>query len=99
MLRRAFLKVGAMYRARTSGLQAGNDAGSGSAAAGIARLLGFAAMPVFALMALWTGLPGGQADMLCLSMQGSSPINSMAMMYALMSVFHAAPWLRLVQRR
>ncbi|MBS0532464.1 MAG: hypothetical protein JSR72_00265 [Proteobacteria bacterium] len=87
-----------MHRARTSGLQGGNDAASGSAASGIARLLGYAAMPVFALMALWTALSGGQGDMLCLSMQGSSPMSGMAMMYLLMSVFHAGPWLRLVQR-
>ena len=80
-------------------MHAGNDAGSGSAAPGLARMLGFAAMPVFALMALWTGLSGGPSDMLCMSTQGSSPLDGMAMMYGLMSVFHAAPWLRLVQRR
>lgn len=73
--------------------------GGGDAAPCIARWLGLAAAPVFALMALWTGLSGGQGDMLCMAMQGSSPLNGMAMMYGLMSVFHAGPWLRLVQRR
>jgi len=76
-----------------------SHAGSGHAAPGIARFIGYAAMPVFALMALWTALAGGQGDMLCLSMQGSSPLGGMAMMYLLMSVFHAGPWLRLLQRR
>ena len=88
-----------MHRARTSGMQADGNAGSGSSAPCIARVLGLAAMPVFALMALWTGLSGEQGDMLCMSMQGSSPLSGMAMMYLLMSVFHAGPWLRLVQRR
>ena len=73
--------------------------GSGDAAPGIARLLGYAAMPVFALMALWTVLSGGQGDMLCMSMSGASALNGMAMMYLLMSVFHAGPWLRLMQRQ
>lgn len=90
MLRRA--AVTAMRRAH-------GNIGSGDAAPGIARLLSFAAMPVFALMAWWTALSGGQGDMLCLSMQGSSPMSGMAMMYLLMSVFHAGPWLRLLQRR
>ncbi|MCW5693339.1 MAG: hypothetical protein KIT48_13355 [Pseudolabrys sp.] len=75
------------------GVHAG--AGSGSIAPGIARLLGFAAMPVFTLMALWTGSSGEAGDILCMSMQGSSPLDGMAMMYGLMALFHAAPWLRL----
>lgn len=82
-----------MRAARTS-------AGSGSPAApGIAGLLGFAAMPVFALMAVWTGLSGGAGDMMCLSMADASPLGGMTMMYGLMALFHAAPWLRLIQRR
>jgi hypothetical protein len=74
-------------------------AGSGHAAPGIAGLLGFAAMPVFVSMALWTGLAGGRQDMLCMSPADASPLGGMAMMYALMALFHAAPWLRLMQRR
>ena len=76
----------------------GTCAGGGSAASGAARWLGLAAAPTFALMALWTGFCGGQPDTLCMSMQGASPLNGMALMYALMSVFHATPWLRLLAR-
>jgi hypothetical protein len=99
VLRRAELKAAAMHQARTSGMQAGGNAGSGSPAPGIVRMLGFAAMPVFALMALWSGVNSGAGDMLCMSMQGSSPLGGMATMYLLMSVFHAGPWLRLLTSR
>ncbi len=71
-------------------------AGGVHAASSAARWLGLAAAPTFAIMALWTGLLGGQADMLCIAMQGASPLNGMALMYALMSFFHAAPWLKLI---
>lgn len=54
-----------------------------------------AATPVFALMAMATGLGGG--DMPGMAM--ASPLNGMTAMYALMSVFHAAPWLKLIARR
>nr|WP_137046728.1 hypothetical protein [Pseudolabrys sp. FHR47] len=72
--------------------------GSGDAAPDIVRLLSLAAAPVVALMALWTGAFGGPADMLCTYLGGGSPMDGMAMMYALMSLFHAGPWLRLIQR-
>jgi hypothetical protein len=72
---------------------------AGSTAPGAAGWLGFAAAPTFAIMALWTGFFSGQPDMLCMAMQGSSPMNGMAVMYLLMSAFHAAPWLRLVSSR
>ena len=55
--------------------------------------LSFAAAPVFAIMALVSG--GG--DMPGMAM--SSPLNGMAAMYVLMSVFHAAPWLALLRGR
>ncbi|MGZ5921487.1 MAG: hypothetical protein ACXWLT_06950 [Rhizomicrobium sp.] len=55
--------------------------------------LSFAAAPVFAIMALATS--GG--DMPGMAM--SSPLNGMAAMYVLMSVFHAAPWLALLRNR
>jgi hypothetical protein len=73
--------------------------GSGHTASGAAGWLGLAAAPTFAIMALWTGLLGDQPDVLCMSMQGASPLNGMALMYALMSAFHAAPWLKLISRR
>ncbi|KGM32945.1 hypothetical protein [Inquilinus limosus] len=59
--------------------------------------LHLAAAPVFAAMALATVLSGGEADVLC-SAAGMSPLGGMAPMYLLMSVFHAAPWLRLIAR-
>lgn len=74
-------------------------AGGGAAAPGLAGWLALAAAPTFALMALWTGLVGGQPDMLCMGMQDASPMNGMAAMYALMCAFHAAPWLKLIAGR
>ena len=55
--------------------------------------------PTFTIMALWNGLYSGQPDMLCMAMQGSSPMSGMTVMYLLMSAFHAAPWLRLISSR
>jgi hypothetical protein len=74
---------------------------SGDAAAdGAADWLRLAAAPTFAVMALLTGvLGGGPADMLCSSAQAASPLSGMALMYWLMSVFHSAPWLKLLSRR
>lgn len=74
-------------------------AGGGHAASGVAGWLGLAAAPTFAVMALWTGLFSGRPDTLCMSMPEASPLNGMALMYALMSAFHAAPWLKLISRR
>jgi hypothetical protein len=71
----------------------------GNATPGMARWLGLAAAPTFAIMALWNGLFSGQPDMLCMAMQGSSPMSGMTVMYLLMSAFHAAPWLRLISGR
>lgn len=73
-------------------------AGGGRTAPGAANWLALAAAPTFAVMALWTGLFGGHADLLCQSMSDASPLNGMALMYALMSVFHGAPWLRRLSR-
>jgi hypothetical protein len=70
--------------------------GSGHAAPNAAGWLNLAAAPTFAIMALWTGLFSGQPDMLCMGMQHASPLNGMAPMYAMMSTFHSAPWLRLL---
>jgi hypothetical protein len=66
--------------------------------AGVADWLHLAAAPAFALMALVTGVSGGEADVLCSAM-GASPLAGMVPMYLLMSVFHAAPWLRLIAGR
>jgi len=74
-------------------------AGSGDAASGAAGWLAFAAAPTFAVMAVWTGAFGGQPDVLCTAVRDGAPLNGMALMYALMTAFHAPPWLKLVSRR
>ena len=60
-------------------------------------LLSFAATPVFALMALVTTIsglePGGVP---CGVPYGTSLFAGMAPMYLLMSLFHVAPWLKLI---
>jgi hypothetical protein len=65
---------------------------------GAAGWLRLAAAPTFALMALITGVSGGEADVLCSAM-GASPLGGMVPMYLLMSLFHAAPWLKLIAGR
>jgi|SRR5689334_20814777 hypothetical protein len=74
-------------------------AGRGHAASGPDGWLGLAAAPTFALMALWTVLFTGEPDVLCMAMQGSSPVSGMTVMYLLMSAFHAAPWLKFISQR
>ena len=49
------------------------------------------AAPTFAVMALVTAIGGDPLDAFC----GTSPLGGMSTMYLLMSVFHAAPWLKL----
>ncbi|MGX1169667.1 hypothetical protein AB7M16_005933 [Bradyrhizobium sp. USDA 372] len=67
-----------------------------AAARHLARWLGLAATPTFAMMALLTAmLGGGPADMLCGAGQGSL-LGGMVPMYLLMSAFHAGAWLRLI---
>jgi hypothetical protein len=62
-------------------------------------LLSLAAAPIFAMMALLTGvLGGGPVDALC-SVAGASPLSGMVPMYLLMSAFHLAPWLKLISSR
>ena len=78
---------------------AGTCASGGHDASGAAGWLALAAAPAFAILALWTGLSGSQPGMLCMGMQGASPLNEMALMYALMGIFHAAPWMKLVSSR
>jgi hypothetical protein len=93
-----------MSKAHTSGAQICGYVGGGHAAApGAAGWLGLrlslAAAPTFGLMGLWTIMSSGQPGMLCMSMYDASPFNGMALMYALMSVFHAGPWLKLISSR
>ncbi|HSC17564.1 MAG TPA: hypothetical protein VLC74_01510 [Rhizomicrobium sp.] len=78
----------------------GGREGNGGRAAG---LLSLAASPACAFMALLTGLSGGSAMAMC-PMADASPLGwmpggGMVLMYLLMSLFHAAPWVRLMARR
>ena len=68
-----------------------------AAASRLARWLGLAATPTFAIMAVLTAVLGGPADMLCSAGHGLS-LGGMVPMYLLMSAFHAAAWLRLIPR-
>ena len=61
--------------------------------------LHLAASPAFALMALLTALGSGHPDTFCAAMTHASPLGGMVPMYLLMSVFHAAPWLKLMGGR
>jgi hypothetical protein len=69
----------------------------GTAPIGAAGWLSLAAAPTFAIMALMTAVLGGGApEALCSS---ASPLGGMVPMYLLMSVFHSAPWLKLIAGR
>jgi hypothetical protein len=69
------------------------------AASATANALTLAAAPIFALLALWIAFAGDRLDMACMGMQNASSLDGMALMYALMSAFHATSWLKLVSRR
>ena len=59
-----------------------------------------AAAPTFAVMALITAVLGaGVPSVLCSGMAGGSALTGMVPMYLLMSVFHLAPWLKLIRDR
>ncbi len=73
--------------------------GMNAASLRAAGWLGLAAAPTFAVMALLTGTGDGPIDMPCSAAHGALPLSGMALMYALMSVFHSGPWLRLIARR
>jgi hypothetical protein len=67
----------------------------GRPTSGADRWLSLAAAPVFAVMALLTGVLGGGVDAMC-SVADASPLGGMVPMYLLMSAFHSAPWLKLI---
>jgi hypothetical protein len=73
-----------------------DDKAGNAVAIGAAEFLYLAAAPTFAIMALLTAVLGGPLDALC---SGASPLSGMMPMYALMSAFHMAPWLKLISRR
>lgn len=85
----------------TSPVSASVGAGRDGAAAAryLARWLGLAATPTFAVMAVLTATIGrGPAEMLCAAGHGSL-LGGMVPMYLLMSAFHAGAWLRLITER
>ena len=61
----------------------------------VAGRLGLAAAPIFALMA-WISATGPAGMAMCSTAFSFVPINDMALMYLLMSVFHLPPWLKLL---
>ncbi|WP_354224271.1 hypothetical protein [Bradyrhizobium sp. F1.4.3] len=78
---------------------ASRDGREAVAASHLARWLGLAATPTFAVMAVLTAiLGGGPMDMLCSAGHGSL-VGGMVPMYLLMSAFHSAAWLRLIPGR
>ncbi|MFB8341036.1 hypothetical protein ACWGNA_03750 [Brucella cytisi] len=60
--------------------------------------IGLAATPTFALMA-WISAVGSQDIMMCSGASTFVSINSMAVMYVLMSLFHLSPWIKLFAAR
>jgi hypothetical protein len=69
-----------------------------TAARHLAKWLGLAATPTFAIMALLTAVLGSPADTLCAAGHGPM-LGGMVPMYLLMSAFHSAAWLRLISER
>jgi hypothetical protein len=60
----------------------------------VAGWIGLAAAPTFALMA-WIAATDTSRIAICSSTSGMPPIDGMAWMYLLMSLFHVSPWLKL----
>jgi hypothetical protein len=56
--------------------------------------IGLAASPTFAVMA-WIAATDAPQVTICSSASGVLPIDGMAWMYLLMSLFHVSPWLKL----
>ncbi len=90
--------MGDAYRGECAGVAMRFESGR-AVALRAADWLCLAAAPTFAIMALFTSIfGGGPPDMFCSAAHGVSPLSGMATMYLLMSVFHFAPWLKLISR-
>jgi hypothetical protein len=77
-----------------------SEAHPGGCAAIAAGWLSLAAAPTFATVALLMGILGdGPPTMLCAAGRDALPFGGMVPMYLLMSLFHLAPWLRLIAGR
>ncbi|HEY1720730.1 MAG TPA: hypothetical protein VGG27_05755 [Magnetospirillaceae bacterium] len=85
----------------TAAIRNGVEAGAGGdpIVPSVVRWLGLAAAPTFAVMALWTAFCSGPSDAICAAMRDVLPLNGMTLMYALMSAFHLAPWLKWISAR
>jgi hypothetical protein len=77
---------------------AGKAGSMGRPAADTAGWLRLAATPTFALMAGVSGV-GSAGTMMCSVVPAFVPIDDMALMYLLMSFFHASPWLTFLSGR
>lgn len=75
-----------------------DHSGETSHALGLTGWLHLAAAPTFTVMALLNALAVTPMDVLC-SGHGMPALGGMTLMYALMAVFHAGPWLRRVAPR
>jgi hypothetical protein len=76
------------------------DDDGAAAARSIAKWLGLAAAPTFAIMALLTvALGDGKMATMCSSAPDPSLLGGMVPMYLLMSAFHSAAWLKLMASR
>ena len=82
----------------TSNAGGGRDIRCDAAGTSAAGLLSLAAAPTFVVMALWSAVADGPAEMMCSSGGSALSLNGMAAMYALMSVFHVSPWLTLLSK-
>ena len=60
--------------------------------------IGLAGSPTFALMA-WIAATDAPRMTICTTASDMLPINGMAWMYLLMSLFHLSPWLKLAAGR
>jgi hypothetical protein len=65
----------------------------------IVAWLRISATPTFAAMAILTRLPSDDGTRMICGVEPSSLLAGMAPMYLLMSLFHSAPWLKLIGNR